>query len=319
MMKKKLLLAIVLLTLTNGAYAFYCQANRVVINVPPEAILHKEKVPVTVNLQPTLLPNENLVIDLSPSIQCVNTAADTRRDFVSLNKAAFVDSLKNFSGEVEYYGIRYALPVTVKTSRKEMTKDLLNWEVRLLLKPKTAAGGVIINVGDAIAELELFQEGENKSDGGEKKEAYFTWIIKAANNVVIPTGSCDVSARNLTVNLPDYPPVVTPGASPSGNPTHIPLTIHCTQNQRLKYKISGKTVDGNNQIFANIATGAAAKGIGIQVFSKGKIISAGSTISLGRVGTKAVDLDLSTNYILTGEEVTAGPVQSIVYIKFDYQ
>ena len=33
----------------------------------------------------------------------------------------------------------------------------------------------------------------------------FVWNIYANNDVVVPTGGCDVSAHDVTVTLPDYP------------------------------------------------------------------------------------------------------------------
>ncbi|MCQ4856862.1 hypothetical protein NE471_28625, partial [Escherichia coli] len=64
--------------------------------------------------------------------------------------------------------------------------------------------------------------------------------IYANNDVVVPTGGCDVSARDVTVTLPDYPGSVT-----------IPLTVYCAKSQNLGYYLSGTTADAGNSIFTN--------------------------------------------------------------------
>jgi minor fimbrial subunit len=53
--------------------------------------------------------------------------------------------------------------------------------------------------------------------------------------VVVPTGGCDVSARDVTVTLPEYP-----------GSTAVPLTVYCAQNQNLGYYLSGTTADSAN-------------------------------------------------------------------------
>jgi minor fimbrial subunit len=76
-----------------------------------------------------------------------------------------------------------------------------------------------------IAVLILRQTNNKDND-----DFQFVWNIYANNNVVVPTGGCDVSARDVTVTLPEYP------ASAA-----IPLTVYCAQNQNLGYYLSGTT------------------------------------------------------------------------------
>ncbi len=59
-----------------------------------------------VNLQPSVQPGQNLVVDLSQSISCKNDAPTTRRDLVSMIRgSAFGGALANFNGSLKYYGI----------------------------------------------------------------------------------------------------------------------------------------------------------------------------------------------------------------------
>ncbi|WP_373602528.1 fimbrial protein, partial [Escherichia coli] len=136
----------------------------------------------------------------------------------------------------------------------------------------------------------------------------FVWNIYANNDVVVPTGGCDVSARDVTVTLPDYP-----GSVP------IPLTVYCAKSQNLGYYLSGTTVDAGNSIFTNTASFSPAQGVGVQLTRNGTIIPANNTVSLGAVGTSAVSLGLTANYARTGGQVTAGNVQSIIGVTFVYQ
>lgn len=87
----------------------------------------------------------------------------------------------------------------------------------LYLTPVSSAGGVAIKAGSLIAVLILRQTNNYNSD-----DFQFVWNIYANNDVVVPTGGCDASARDVTVTLPDYP-----GSVP------IPLTVYCAKSQNL--------------------------------------------------------------------------------------
>ncbi|MDO2301005.1 fimbrial protein, partial [Escherichia coli] len=71
----------------------------------------------------------------------------------------------------------------------------------------------------------------------------FVWNSYANSDVMVPTGGCDVSARDVSVTLPDYP-----GSVP------IPLTVYCAKSQNLGYYLSGTTADAFNSIFTNSAS-----------------------------------------------------------------
>lgn len=96
--------------------------------------------------------------------------------------------------------------------------------VALYLTPVSSAGGVAIKAGSLIAVLILRQTNNYNSD-----DFQFVWNIYANNDVVVPTGGCDVSARDVTVTLPDYP-----GSVP------IPLTVYCAKSQNLGYYLSAQ-------------------------------------------------------------------------------
>lgn len=266
---------------------------------------------VFMNLQPQLNISENLVVNLSDSILCRNDVPNQRRDEVKiLQGSGFGGALNNFSGSLKYYGGTYNFPLTSETKSVDYTYgNFTPLDAQIYLKPNSSAGSVAIKQGERFASLVLFQRGSNISDGGTVRTVAFTWNLYANNNVVIPTGGCDVSARDITVTLPEYP----------GSSIDIPLNVHCAQNQKLGYYLSGTTTDTNNSIFANTASSSKALGVGVQLMRNGSVIPTNSTISLGTVGTSSVSLGLTAKYARTSGKITAGNVQSIIGVTFVYE
>ena len=260
---------------------------------------------VYVNLAPAVNVGQNLVVDLSTQIFCHNDYPETITDYVTLQRgSAYGGVLSSFSGTVKYNGSSYPFPTTSETPRVVYnSRTDKPWPVALYLTPVSSAGGVAIQAGSLIAVLILRQTNNYNSD-----DFQFVWNIYANNDVVVPTGGCDVSARDVTVTLPDYP-----GSVP------IPLTVYCAKSQNLGYYLSGTTADAGNSIFTNTASFSPAQGVGVQLTRNGTIIPANNTVSLGAVGTSAVSLGLTANYARTGGQVTAGNVQSIIGVTFVYQ
>lgn len=121
-----------------------------------------------------------------------------------------------------------------------------------IFDPYFSGGGVVINKGTRFATLVMYQVGSALVGGGNVETATFTWNLYANNNVVVPIGGCDVSSRNVIVNLPEYPATAP-----------VPLSIYCARNQNISYYLTGST-DTSSSIFANTFSGTnAAKGVGI--------------------------------------------------------
>ncbi len=265
---------------------------------------------VYVNLTPSLNVGQNLVVDISSSILCKNDAPNTRNDEVSmLSGSMFGGALENFSGSFRYHGNTYLFPLNGSTAPHNFTSgNFVPLDIQLFLTPISAASSVVIKGGTLFAQLEMFQRGSNISNGGNVYTQRFTWNLYALQDVVIPTGGCDVSSRNVTVNLPDYP-----------GSMNVPVTVHCAKEQFINYYLSGTTMDSGNSIFANTASASPAQGIGVQMQHNGKVVAANSIISLGKVGPSAKDLGLTATYALLNGQVTAGNVQSIIGVTFVYQ
>lgn len=295
-----LLTTLLLLGWSLNAWSFACKtANGTTIPIGGGSAN------VYVNLAPTVNVGQNLVVDLSTQIFCHNDYPESMTDYVTLQQgSAYGGVLSSFSGTVKYNGTSYPFPTTSETARIIYnSKTDQPWPTILYLTPISSAGGVAISAGTLIAKLILRQRNDKNSD-----DFQFIWNIYANNNVVVPTGGCDVSARNVTVTLPDYPGSVA-----------IPLTVYCAQSQNLAYYLSGATADAANSIFTNTASATPAKGVGVQLTRNGSIVPANSTVSLGTVSTSAVSLGLTANYARTSGQVTAGNVQSIIGVTFVYQ
>ncbi|SQC15131.1 fimbrial protein FimH [Klebsiella pneumoniae] len=248
---------------------------------------------------------QNLVVDLSTQIFCHNDYPETITDYVTLQRgSAYGGVLSSFSGTVKYNGTSYPFPTTTETARVIYdSRTDKPWPAVLYLTPVSTAGGVAITAGSLIAVLILHQTNNYNSDSFQ-----FIWNIYANNDVVVPTGGCDVSARDVTVTLPDYPGSMA-----------VPLTVHCAQSQQLGYYLSGTTADSANAIFTKYRLRLAGAGDRRSADAQRQRRPANSTVSLGTVGTSPVNLGLTATYARTTGQVTAGNVQSIIGITFVYQ
>ena len=262
---------------------------------------------IYVNLAPSIGVGQNLVVDLSSSIFCRNddgSESNQLIDYINLtNGTAFGGALAAFTGSIYWNTNSYPLPLNSSSSKYIVTENTyLGLPLRMYLTATGTAGGVVINAGELIARLNMHKVASN----GNPKD--FTWNIYANNNVVIPTGGCDVSTRDVTVTLPDYPGTMA-----------VPVTIHCAQNQNIAYYLTGTTADRSNSIFRNTASASPAQGIGVQITRNGTVVPANRNVSLGKVGTSPVNLGLTATYARTSDPITAGNVQSIIGVTFVYE
>lgn len=258
---------------------------------------------VFVDLTPQIGVGQNLIVDLSRQISCRNDYPENRIDYVSLQRgSAYGGVLQNFTGSFVYDGTSYPFPTTYETKKViYKTTSMTPWPAVLYLTPISSAGGVAVTSGSLIAVLNMHQT----NNVGESNQ--YVWNIYANNSVVIPTGGCDVSSRNVEVKLPEYPGTVA-----------IPLTVRCAKNQNLAYFLTGPTTDTANTIFTNTASAPVAQGVGIQITNRNGVIATNRNVALGTVGSSPVSLGLSANYARTTGQVVAGNVKSVVGVTFLY-
>lgn len=267
---------------------------------------------IRVNLTPRVEVNQNLVVDLSQQILCKNDSYGGPRDPIDVDHVNLVSgttfggALNNFDGSLLWYNSYYPIPLYYDTKVINIKdRNFIPLNLRLYLKSIGAAGGKQINKGDLIAKIEMYKIAD--WDGGHPR--FFTWNIYALNDVIMPTGGCDLSSRNVTINLPEYP----------GNAQPIPLSIFCPRQQNISYYLTGSTSDVNNTVFTNISSNSPAKGVGIKISNNNGVIPANTPVKLGNVTNNSVSLRLSASYGETGERVRAGNVKSVIGVTFVYE
>lgn len=292
-----------LLICSQTAFAFTCQSQG-------KSISGSGTVNVYVNLDPMLMPGQNLVVDLGKSIQCKNDLPAYYKDYIRIGEgSAYSGLLESFRGSISYYGSPYNFPMVGPSAWVAHSwGSYMPWQAVLYMKPIGAAGGVLIHSGDKIASLRLEKKNENSSSIAQT----IIWNIFASNEVIVPTGGCDVSTRDTVVYLANYP----------GQPKPVDLSIRCAENsQNVGFYLTGETADTGNTIFSNIASEPAAKGVGVQILRNGKAISTGigNTVPLGPLTSSLTSLNLSAAYARTEGQVTAGNVMSIIHVTFIYQ
>ncbi|EMF07318.1 fimbrial protein [Serratia marcescens] len=268
---------------------------------------------VYVNLTPAISKGGPLIADLSQSISCKNDRPASRNDFIEIiYGTTYSGALSNFYGQVDYYGSRYDIPINGSTQSVNITSgNYTPWNVKLYLTPVSTAGAKRITQGEKIATLKMYQRGEDIVPGTDVGvvKTQFTWDIYAYNEVIIPTGTCEVVSRqlNIPVMLPDYPGTKA-----------VELAIHCAEDQELVYTLSGSTVDKEHTIFTNTSSLSPASGIGVQLSNRDGAIPTNKRIPLGTVGTSPVSLGLTASYAQTDGQVVAGNVQTVIEVRFDY-
>ncbi|MBL0881076.1 fimbrial protein [Serratia ureilytica] len=303
-LKKKevgtLVASVCLMAFSSGANAFVCR-TAAGANIPR----YGSTADVYVKLTPSVGVGQNLIVDLSREVSCRNEVPETYTDYVSIKKgAAYGGVLKNFKGSIYYSGSTYPFPTENETKQFTLkASNLAPWPAKLYLTAIGAAGsGVAIKSGSLIARIYMRQ-----SNNFGRSHSYI-WNIYSLNSVVVPTGGCDVSSRNVTVTLPNYPGTAA-----------VPLTVHCGQNQKLAYYLTGTTADTASTIFTNTSSSNPATGVGVQLSNRNGIIATNKNVSLGTVGTSPVSLGLTASYARTTGQVVAGKVQSIIGVTFVYE
>ncbi|RDL22720.1 fimbrial protein [Serratia fonticola] len=307
---EKIILIILLMGCSFNSLATTC------IDLTGQTISDKDEsvVNVYVDIRPSISAGENMVVNLSNSISCkdrykINGGNGSPVFFYFARNSGFTGELSKYAGYLEFVRTKYSLPLGTETfSYYSSNYNYTPLSAKLIITPDSSARGVVIPAGSNFAVLYVHMMDRGPDNNGPVTLETYTWNLIANNSVVIPTGTCDVSARNVTVSLPDYP------AS-----TPVPISVNCLKNQQLSYYLSGTTEDAGNTVFRNTASASAAQGVGIQITGNGKVIPANSNVSLGNVGESSVELGLTASYARTSGPLTAGNVQSIIGVTFVYQ
>ncbi|MGR5115198.1 fimbrial protein [Photobacterium damselae] len=312
MFKSNFILIVMLFFLSGKASAFDCKSEYGSISQ------FGGSAKVIVDLTPEVQLGQNLVVDLTNKVWCKNLLPKKRIDYLRLtDKSTFSGKLDAFRGSMTYNGMSYPIPLDRDTERVEYSGDDSYKSVPLVLylSPVSApAGGILIKKGDKIADLYMIQNGKNLVHPclfcGGTGDTRYIWKVIANNDVVIPTGGCDISNRDVTVDLGEYS---------GSNKKHIDLSVHCAKAVKLEYFLSGDSEPSDNTIFSNTASSNKAQGFGVRIFDKkNNPINNNVAVELGTVGDTEVDLGLSADFATFGPKQTPGNVSSVINVNFQY-
>ncbi|MEP8861254.1 fimbrial protein (plasmid) [Enterobacter asburiae] len=290
---------IVCLFHSGSTYAFRCKTA----NNPD--ITGGSVVRVNVSLKPEIAANENLVIDLSNQISCYNENPHAIVDKINVSKgSAYSGVLSNFSGTIHYDGQVYTFPLNSETHIRDFKHAWHEpWPVSLHLSPLQSASGVVISRGEKFATLILRQRNNVNSD-----DSNFTWELFSNNDVVMPVGGCDLSTRNISVSMGDYPI--------DKKERDINFSIKCGKNRAVSMFLAGKS--DTSTIFSNVSSVAPSSGLGIEILKGGVPLSVNTPVAIGTVGTNPTSINLKARYALNGDLVKGGNLKSIIGINFTY-
>lgn len=298
---------LVLLGTSSHVMAFVCSTNG------GPYVPHGNQ-DIYVTMTPEIQQNYNLIVDLSRFIRCYNEdSTGSNYDWVVFTVGSTVYSLDGATKSIMVNGNVYPSPLTKNTQPFGFAPPLIVTPLPLsfIISPVNNAGQGIIRAGEKVAELNMYKTYPNPNGS---PHSFFKWNVFSSSDVYIPTGGCDVSARDVTITLPAY--------DVSGQTVAVPLTVNCPSgDKQLSYSLSGATVQSSNTIFNNVApaTASPASGIGIKMLDvNNNAIATNHNVSLGRVGKTPVSLGLKAAYAQTGGTVSAGAVQSVIEVTFSY-
>lgn len=165
----KVLFGIYLLLMAGKVFAFSC-------NVDGGSSIGAGTTSVYVNLDPVILPGQNLVVDLSQHISCWNDYGgwyDT--DHINLVQgSAFAGSLQSYKGSLYWNNVTYPFPLTTNTNVLDIgDKTPMPLPLKLYITPVGAAGGVVIKAGEVIARIHMYKI----ATLGSGNPRNFTWNI----------------------------------------------------------------------------------------------------------------------------------------------
>ncbi|MEX3137557.1 fimbrial protein [Serratia ureilytica] len=302
----------ILICFSSHAYAFRCMVNG-------GEDFEEGTRDIYLTPQPSIQAGGiNILLSLSDSISCYNEDySGGSSDYVTFTSGSSSDVLPGITKSLGVNGLQYPLPLSGSTSPYEFPMNNrvpVPLGVSLTFTAVNNAQVTEIPSGTKFATLNMLKYYEKP--GNETRS--FTWNIYSNAAVIVPIGGCEVSARNLTVEMEAFNPA-QPGISKP-----IDLSIKCpgagTGTYNISYYLTGTTARTEPSIFNNVASTNAANGIGIKILNANNdTIPPNQSVVLGQVGNSFVSLGLQAAYALTGEQVTAGSVQSIIGVNFTYQ
>lgn len=271
-----------------------------------------------INVSPVVGPNENIIFDSGTQIMCRNVAGSGIDWLYAMPGTKLEGALSSvYNARAVGVGGNYAptmfyvnLPVTKQTEiqgwRGETNQGSGHLVLKIVLSPLGDASGIPIKKGTKIATYNVRKEFHRPFE--PLSPMNFTWNIYANNDIVVPTGGCDVNTRNINVKMEDY--------STSQSDKDINLSIKCGRVRSVSLSLTGMT--DSPEVFSNVSKNSPSSGLGISIVRNGTPLSVNTPIYIGNVGNAFQSLGLKARYALNGKVLTAGNVQSVIGVNFSY-
>lgn len=296
------------------AYAFSC-------NGPQGHITSMGgEMDVTISAAPEITPGANIVFDLSTQISCKND--NPKVEDYAWPSAGTIFSSKlssqGFTGGVLWNGSNYLFPITSWTARGNKWKmphpkgNYYYLPLKVYMSPVGVQGGVKINAGEALGTVFLLQSDSLLFPRPET----FKFNIFTKEDIVIPTGGCDVNSYNNLVALDSKLP-----SEFSNYAKDVGLSIKCATPKNVTYSIKAAgRYDAINKTFLNASASNPASGVAIQLLTRtNEVVENNKVYPVGQVNNSFQTLGLKARYVATGQPFQPGNVEANMTVIFSHQ
>lgn len=285
MLKKTLLSAILFLNVTS-AYAFIC-----VNNVTNEWIGSQTDINVPVDSD--LISHEagsiNEYADVNEYFYCYNEAPNQYADFLLMQQFSTPLNPSSEFG-IQINGVNHFGNLSSETLVLEFPRyDEAHFPLplKLIMRVKNRPGdGVFVRKGDILLIADMHKYTLLGDDPNPRDHSYFKWIFRAANDVVLTTGTCNIN--NGEFMIVDMGVLYRSRISPPGSGQssmgvrEVPLTYQCTNpdgsidttySQNIKINLSAIPSPFSNnavetKVGASAGGGSIIPGLGIEFYHK---------------------------------------------------
>lgn len=300
----KLVLIVLASSWVSPVNAFSCRLKSTGQIVKPNGSF--ERTDVFVDIEPEIKVGQTFTIDLSKEIFCKNESLKHGERTVVLRSTTIPPSKPNISGRMQFYSRTYNMPLQ-SHSQEEYVGSYnveMPWQTKFFLTPtREMSNGILFNSGELVLYVVMIKHVLN----GYSEGMFFN--VRAKNSVVTPTATCDVNPKTINVTMGSYPL--------DNADKDINLSIRCTRDRNVGFKLSGQT-EPSTAIFSNSSAQSPAQGIGIQIVRGNRAITPNSLVNLGVIGTTPRTINLKARYALNGKPIKAGNVRSVIDMSFVY-
>lgn len=148
--------------------------------------------------------------------------------------------------------------------------------------------------------------------------------IAYAGNVILHEVTCNVSPKNLTINLGDFPVSDFVGVGTLSSPAKVfYVSVNCDTTVQPEVKITSSNgyEEGYQGVIKLTQETGTAKGVGVRMMIDGMMASFDSYVPTGAeaVANETLQIPFQVRYEQTQPEVTPGPANTVATVTLAYQ